>query len=119
MGNLKWYKLYKSVYYWIRNHIQFNDFLKSKIININYDETLMVHWRRGDFKVNIDADENTKEYYKKYIEIGSLENLCKNIILRCIENKLDNVLLLTNETDEKELSKLTNVLENFNIKMYF
>lgn len=118
MGSPVWYKFYKGIYYWIRNHIQFNDFLKSKIIDINYDKTLMVHWRRGDFKVNINADENTKQYYKKYNEIGSLENLCKNIILRCIENKLDNVLLLTNETDEKELSKLTNVLENFNIKMY-
>jgi len=36
--------------------------------------------------------------------------------LRCLENKLTNILLLTNETDDNQLNKLSNVLNNFNIQ---
>jgi hypothetical protein len=36
-------------------------------------------------------------------------------LVRCLENKLGTVFLLTNETDENELFKLTDVLKQFNI----
>ena len=115
MGNPIWYKNIKEVYYNIRNHIKFNDYLMEKKIIINYEKTLMVHWRRGDFKLNIGDELETKLYYKNYTEKGSLENLSKNIILRCLENNLDNILLLTNETNENELIKLNNILLDFKI----
>ena len=125
MGNPVWYKQFENIYYEIRNSLKFNDYLIEKannFINANLkdilDSTLLVHWRRGDFKImntcNISTEE-TKSYYKIYNKLSELENLIKNILVHCLENKLDTVFLLTNETNEDELFKLTDVLKEFNI----
>jgi hypothetical protein len=84
-------------------------------MGINFDQTLLVHWRRGDFKLNIADTEETKNYYETYNKLSGLENLIKNILVRCYENNITNILLITNETNETELSKLSNILKEFNI----
>jgi hypothetical protein len=105
----------------IRNNLKFNPELiekSDKIMNgmgIDFDKTLLVHWRRGDFKLNIADTEETKDYYKTYNKLSELENLIKNILVRCYENDITNILLITNETNEQELSKLSNILKEFNI----
>ena len=122
MGNPIWSQNeLKDEYYTIRNTLKFNNELiekSNKIIegmDINFDQTLLVHWRRGDFKLNIADTEETKKYYQHYNKLNELENLIKNILLRCYENKLTNILLITNETNDNELSKLSNILNEFNI----
>jgi hypothetical protein len=116
MGNPIWYKQQNLNFYKIRNHIKFNNFLQEKAnINLDYNKTLMVHWRRGDFKLSMGDELETRQYYEKYNELSKIENLSKNIILRCYENKINDVFLLTNETDDNELSKLSNVLKEFQI----
>lgn len=119
MGNPIWYKNKYNEYYKIRESIKFNEFLDTKANSykeIDYDNSLMVHWRRGDFKLaNLADTEETKEYYKAYNKLNSLENLSKNILVRCLENKITNVFLLTNETDDDELRKLSFILSEFNI----
>lgn len=122
MGNPIWSNNeLKDEYYKIRNNLKFNNelILKSnKIIetmDINFDKTLLVHWRRGDFKLNIADTEETKNYYIIYNRLNELENLIKNILLRCIENSISSVLLITNENDDNELCKLSEILNEFNI----
>ena len=122
MGNPIWSNNeLKDEYYKIRNNLKFNNelILKSnKIIetmDINFDKTLLVHWRRGDFKLNIADTEETKNYYLIYNKLNELENLIKNILLRCIENSISSVLLITNENDDNELCKLSEILKEFNI----
>lgn len=118
MGNPVWAG---DDYNKIRNNLKFNDELiekSDKIMNgmgIDFDKTLLVHWRRGDFKLNIADTEETKDYYKTYNKLSELENLIKNILVRCYENDITNILLITNETNEQELSKLSNILKEFNI----
>ena len=77
----------------------------------------MVHWRRGDFKLDIAEEGETKQYYKKYNELNKIDNLLKNIIYRCLENKLDNVFLITNENNEDQLNKISSILKEFNIEL--
>ena len=116
MGNPIWYKQANLNFYKIRRHIKFNNYLQEKAnINLDYNKTLMVHWRRGDFKLSMGDELETRQYYEKYNELSKIENLSKNIILRCYENKINDVFLLTNETDDNELSKLSNVLKEFQI----
>lgn len=126
MGNPIWSRNeLKDEYYTIRNTLKFNNELiekSNKIIEgiikdkgIDFNNLLLVHWRRGDFKLNIADTEETKSYYQKYNKLNELENLIKNILLRCYENKLTNILLITNETNDNELLKLTNILTEFNI----
>jgi hypothetical protein len=121
MGNPLWYKNASSEYYKIRDSIKFNDLHYGKsntYKGIDYENTLLVHWRRGDFKLtNLADEEETKEYYKNYNNLNSLENISKNILLRCFENKITSVFLLTNETNEEELKKLSYILSEFNINL--
>jgi hypothetical protein len=119
MGNPIWYKMYKEEYYLIRNSIKFSDYYNNKAKNILFDNenTLMVHWRRGDFKLNLGDEKETVLYYKKYNELNKLDNLIKNIILRCLENKISNVYIITNENDDNELNKLSLILKEFNIRL--
>jgi hypothetical protein len=85
---------------------------------IDYDNTLLVHWRRGDFKLsNLADEEESKEYYKHYNELNNLENLSKNILVRCLEDKIKSVFLLTNETNEEDLQKLSYILLEFDINL--
>ena len=124
MGNPLWYKQFEKAYYEIRNSLKFNDYLIEKadnFINANLKDklhtVLLVHWRRGDFKtINADTSD-ANDYYNKCNKLGRLENLIKNILVGCLENKLGTVFLLTNETDENELFKLTDVLKQFNIEV--
>ena len=124
MGNPVWYKQFEKVYYEIRNSLKFNDYLIEKannFINSNLkdklDTVLLVHWRRGDF-MTIKADtSDADDYYNKCNKLGGLENLIKNILVRCLENKLETVFLLTNETDENQLFKLSDVLKQFNVEV--
>ena len=124
MGNPIWSRNeLKEEYYTIRSTLKFNNELIEKSDKIieginkknNFDQMLLVHWRRGDFKLNIADTEETKKYYQQYNKLNELENLIKNILLRCYENKLTNILLITNETNDNELLKLSNILNEFNI----
>jgi hypothetical protein len=124
MGNPIWSSNeLKDEYYKIRNNLKFNNELiekSNKIIEginngIDFENTLLVHWRRGDFKLNIADTEETKNYYQHYNKVNELENLIKNILLRCYENKITNILLITNETNDNELLQLSNILTEFNI----
>jgi hypothetical protein len=121
MGNPLWYKNASSEYYKIRESIKFNDshYAKSNTYKgIDYENTLLIHWRRGDFKLtNLADEEETKEYYKHYNNLNSLENISKNILLICFENKITSVFLLTNESNEEELKKLSYILSEFNINL--
>jgi len=117
MGNPIWCKSNKINYYKIRNSIKFNEYYYTKANpTLDFDNTLMVHWRRGDFKLSQGDTEETIAYYKKYNELSSVDNLSKNILYRCLENNLKSVFLLTNETNDDELNKLTTILEGFNIE---
>jgi hypothetical protein len=121
MGNPIWYKNYPDEYFRIRDSLKFNEFLNNKantFTNIDYNNTLLVHWRRGDFKLlNLADTDETKEYYKRYNNLNCLENLSKNILVRCLENNLKSVFLLTNETNDTELEKLTYILSEFGINL--
>lgn len=116
MGNPLWYRKTK-LYYIIRNSIKFNKYYyEQKMLEMDFDNTLLVHWRRGDYKLNIADTDDTIEFFKLYNKKNKIDNLVKNILLRCLENKINNVLLLTNEVDNNELNELTNFLKNFDIK---
>ena len=121
MGNPIWYKNFSEEYYKIRNSLKFNEFLLSKsnlYKGIDYENTLLIHWRRGDFKLsNLADEEESKKYYKCYNKLNDLENLSKNILVRCLENNLKSVFLLTNETNEEELQKLSYILSEFGINL--
>jgi len=119
MGNPLWYKSNHDNYKIIRNSLKFNSFFYEKISNVELDfqNTLLVHWRRGDFLLSQGDEEETREYYKRYNQLNQIENISKNIILRCLENNINNVFLLTNETDENEINKLSSVLNGFNINL--
>ena len=121
MGNPIWYKNYSDEYFRIRDSLKFNEYLYNKansFTDIDYENTLLVHWRRGDFKLSNLADTNeTKIYYEQYNKLNSLENLSKNILVRCLENNLKSVFLLTNETDDKQLEKLSYILSEFGINL--
>jgi hypothetical protein len=121
MGNPIWYKTFHDEYYTIRNSLKFNESLISRsnlYKGIDYDNTLLVHWRRGDFKLsNLADEEESKEYYKRYNELNDLENLSKNILVRCLEDKIKSVFLLTNETNEEDLQKLSYILTEFDINL--
>ena len=59
-------------------------------------------------------------YYTKQHVINHINRDLKNseffiVIDTYIQNKITNVLLITNETNEQELSKLSNILKEFNI----
>jgi len=117
MGNPLWCKSNTINYYKIRNSIKFNEYYYTKANpTLDFDNTLMVHWRRGDFKLSQGDTEETIAYYKKYNELSSVDNLSKNILYRCLENNLKSVFLLTNETNDDELNKLTTILDGFNIE---
>ena len=77
----------------------------------------MVHWRRGDFKTIVAGNQDVTNYYNICNKLGGLENLIKNILVHCLENKLDSVFLLTNETNDEELFKLSDVLKQFDINV--
>ena len=114
MGNPIWYHKFLDDYKIIRKSIKFQD----KYYNtIDIKNTLMVHWRRGDFKLDIADEGETKQYYKKYNELNKIDNLLKNIIYRCLENTIDNVFLITNENDEDQLNKISSILIDFNIEL--
>ena len=72
MGNPIWCKSNTINYYKIRNSIKFNEYYYTKANpKLDFDNTLMVHWRRGDFKLSQGDTEETITYYKKYNETNS------------------------------------------------
>jgi len=124
LGNPVWYKKNEKLYYEIRNSLIFNDYLIEKALKFikdnlenKLDTTLLVHWRRGDFKTVIAENQAVINYYNNCNKLGGLENLIKNILVHCLENKLDSVFLLTNETNDEELFKLSDVLKQFDINV--
>jgi hypothetical protein len=116
LGNPVWYHKYQDEYKLIRDSIKFHNKYYNNI-DTEIKDTLMVHWRRGDFKLDLEGEEETKEYYKKYNRLNKIDNLLKNIIYRSLENKINKVFLITNATEESELNTISSILKEFNIEL--
>lgn len=116
LGNPVWYHKYPDEYKLIRKSIKFHNKYYNNI-DTEIKDTLMVHWRRGDFKLDLEGEEETKEYYKKYNRLNKIDNLLKNIIYRSIENKINNIFLITNATEDNELNTISSILKEFNINL--
>jgi len=121
MYNPLWYKNNNEEYYKIRNCMKFNKFLNTcanQYENIDFNNTLLVHLRRGDFNLtDILFEGETNEYYKEYNNINNMNNIIKGILLICTEHRIKNIFLLTNETNKEELNILNNELIKHDINM--
>jgi hypothetical protein len=125
LGNPTWYDINELEYIGIRHTIVFNNRLKEMADrfvednNIRKKNTLMFHWRRGDkanidkMKYNITIEKETYNWFMEHSRICNIENVKNKINL----DNIEQVLLITNSGDEKELEEFKNILVEKNIKL--
>jgi hypothetical protein len=119
-------------YFWIRMSILYqqklqdeaNRFIKEN--NIRLKDTLLVHWRKGDYILTgqhtnkYERYENeTNQHYQNYVKITNPLNIVANILTIKQNNpSINQVFLVTNNSDQSELELLKKELLSFKINVF-
>ena len=128
LGQPNWHNVPQLEYKKIRNLFKFSDYIEqiaNEFIEKNKinENTLMFHWRRGDFLLNssgkLTKDENeTSIYYRKHADLCSPENVLIHLLEIKLKNKnIDKLLLIHNNENKNEVDLLKSELLNFNINV--